>query len=148
MKAFTYKTWLIIAVALMSSCESYLVNGELDGFWQVQSIENKLTDETTDCEGDIYYSFQRDLVLLTYKSPHRPIGQIKEHYIAYFAHQEDSISMTDFRIYLDKEATQAPLHSLEKFGLYDLFTTFHIEQLTKEALTLSSDKACITMRKY
>lgn len=148
MKAYIYKIWIISVAALMSSCESYLANGYLDGFWQVQSIENKLTDEITDCEGNIYYSFQRDLVLLTYKSPHRPIGQAKEHYIAYFTHQGDTIAMTDFRIYLDKEGTQAPLHSLEKFGLYDLFTTFYVEQLSKETMTLSSEKARITMRKY
>lgn len=148
MKTYIYKVWAIITIALLSSCESYLANGELDGFWQVQSIEELQSGEVNECKGDIYYSFQRDLVLLTYKLSYRPAGQIKEHYIAYFSHQADSIAMTDFRIYLDKEATQAPLSNLKKFGLYDSFTTFYVEQLNREVLILSSDKARLTMRRY
>ena len=148
MKTYIYKAWIIAVVAMICSCESYLINGNLDGFWQVQTIENKQTGEITHCEGDVYYSFQRDLVLLTYILPHRPTGPIKEHHIAYFTQENDSIAMTDFRIYLDKEATQTPLEKLAKFGLYDLFTTFQLEELNKKSLILTSDKARITMRKY
>lgn len=148
MKHHIFKLLAIACTILVTSCESYQIHGDLDGFWQVQTIENKLTNTTTDCKGDIYYSFQRDLVLLTYKSPSRPTGQIKEHYVAYFSHDNDSIAMTDFRIYLDKDATQAPLSSLEKFGLHDLYTTFHVEELNKKTLILNSEKARLSMRKY
>lgn len=148
MKKHIYKIWMTVFILLMTSCESYLIHEDLDGFWQVQTIENKQTDNITDCEGDIYYSFQRDLVLLTYNLPNRPTGQIKEHYISYFTHENDSISMGDFRIYLDKDATQAPLSKLEKYGIYDIITTFYVEELNKKTLIISSDKARIKMRKY
>ena len=148
MKAYIYKVWAIAFAAMMCSCESYLVNGNLDGYWQVQTIENKLTGDITYCKGDIYYSFQRDLVLLTYILPHRPVGQIKEHHIAYFTKENDSVTMTDFRIYLDKAAAQTPLEELAKFGLYDSFTTFQLEELNKKSLILTSDKFRIVMQKY
>lgn len=150
MKCSIYiKTWAVIAaIVLTSSCESYLIHDDLDGFWQVRTIENKKSGLTTDCEGNIYYSFQRNLVLLTYNLPDHPIGQTKEHYIAYFTHENDSIAMTDFRIYLDKNATQAPLFNLEKFGLYDIFNTFQVEKLNHNSLILDSDKTRIVMLKY
>ncbi|MBQ4083549.1 MAG: lipocalin-like domain-containing protein, partial [Bacteroidaceae bacterium] len=44
--------------------------------------------------------------------------------------------------------TQTPLEKLAKFGLYDLFTTFQLEELNKKSLILTSDKSRITMRKY
>ena len=148
MKTIIYRLLVILATTFVISCESYLIHGDLDGFWQVTNIENKETETITDCNGDIYYSFQRELVLVTYILPNRPKGQIKENYIAYFTHQGDSITMTDFRIYLDKNAKQAPLSSLEKFGLYTTYNTFHIDKLDKNSLILDSNKTRITLRKY
>lgn len=148
MKTSLYKALVILITTFMISCESYLIHGDLDGFWQVANLENKETGVITDYNGDVYYSFQRELVLVTYILPHRPQGQIKENYIAYFTHQGDSIVMTDFRIYLDKEAKQAPLSKLEKFGLYSTHNAFHIDILDKSSLILDSDKARITLRKY
>lgn len=148
MKTTIYRLMVILAMTFMMSCESYLIHGDLDGFWQVMDIENKETGAITDCNGDIYYSFQRELVLVTYILPNRPQGQIKENYIAYFTHEGDSIAMKDFRIYLDKKAKQAPLEKLEKFGLYTTFNTFYVENLDKSSLILDSDKARITLRKY
>lgn len=148
MKPYIYKILAALTIVLASSCESYLIHGDLDGFWQVQNIENKQTGDITICKGDTYYSFQRDLILVTYILPHRPKGQLKENYIAYFTHENDSIAMTDFRIYLDKEAKQAQLSQLEKFGLYDTFNIFHVEELNKNTLTLDSNKARVVLRKY
>ena len=133
---------------VLTSCESYLVNGDLDGFWQVKSIEDKQTGDITRCKGDIYYSFQRELVLVSYTSPETPTGQSKENYIAYFTHENDSIYMTDFRIYLDRNGKQAPLSELEKFGLYELYNTFAVEELNRSSLVLSSEKTRISLKKY
>ena len=68
--------------------------------------------------------------------------------IAYFTKENDSVTMTDFRIYLDKAAAQTPLEELAKFGLYDSFTTFQLEELNKKSLILTSDKVRIVMQKY
>mgnify|MGYP003472103297 CR=1 FL=1 len=148
MKKYTYILIVLFTTLFASSCESYQIHGELDGYWQVQSIENKQTGEITQCKGDTYYSFQRDLVLVSYVSPNIPTGQTKENYIAYFTHENDVITMTDFRIYIDRDGKQAPLSKLEKFGLHETFNTFYIEKLNNTSLILNSEKRRIVLRKY
>ena len=148
MKRQTYKSLALLIIFLISSCESYQIHGDLDGFWQVTSIENKQTGEITHCKGDTYYSFQRELVLISYVSPNIPTGLTKENYIAYFSHEQDSIIMTDFRIYIDKNAPQAPISKLEKFGLYEIYNKFQIEKLCKNDLVLNTDKVRIVMKKH
>ena len=73
---------------------------------------------------------------------------MKENYIAYFTHANDSIAMTDFRIYIDREGKQAPLSKLEKFGLYDKYNSFGVEELNSESLILNSLKARIVLKKH
>ena len=43
------------------SCEKVYINGDLDGMWKLQTVE---TTDTTICPQNIYYSFQRHLVML------------------------------------------------------------------------------------
>ena len=148
MKKSIYILLTSLFTILITSCESYQIHGDLDGFWQVTSIEDKETCDVTQCKGDIYYSFQRDLVLISYVSPNIPTGQMKENYIAYFTHENDSISMTDFRIYIDREGKQAPLSTLEKFGLHETLNTFCVEKLNNTSLILNSEKRRIVLRKY
>jgi hypothetical protein len=80
--------------------------------------------------------------------PNIPAGQMKENYVAYFSHENDSIYMTDFRIYLDRNGKQAPLSELEKFGLYELYNSFAVEELNRSSLVLSSEKTRISLKKY
>ena len=148
MKRQIYKSLALIIIVLISSCESYQIHGDLDGFWQVSTIENKETGDIIHCNGDTYYSFQRELVLVSYASPEIPTGQSKENYIAYFTHENDSIYMTDFRIYFDRNGKQAPLSELEKFGLYELYNAFAVKELNSSSLVLSSEKTRISLKKY
>lgn len=141
-------TIMTLFVLVLTSCESYHINGDLDGFWQVKSIEDKQTGNISHCKGDIYYSFQRELVLVSCTLSSNPTGQMKENYIAYFTHENDTITMTDFRIYLDKDGKQAPLQNLEKFGLYELYNVFYVEKLNNKVLVLNSSKSRITLLKY
>lgn len=148
MKQYIYKILILLTIVLISSCESYLIHGDLDGFWQVESIEDKNTGDITYCDGDTYYSFQRELVLVSYVSPNIPTGQMKENYVAYFSHENDSIYMTDFRrSYVDKDEP-VTLSELEKFGLYDTLNNFQVEKLNKRILILNSNKTRITLQKY
>lgn len=148
MKRQIYKSLALLIIVLISSCESYQIHGDLDGFWQVSTIEKKETGDIIHCNGDTYYSFQRELVLVSYASPEIPTGQSKENYIAYFTHENDSIYMTDFRIYFDRNGKQAPLSELEKFGLYELYNAFAVEELNSSSLVLSSEKTRISLKKY
>ncbi len=148
MKRYIYGLLMLLTIIATSSCESYLINGDLDGFWQVSSIENKETGDIKYCQGDTYYSFQRELVLVSYVSSNIPAGQMKENYIAHFSHENDSIHMTDFRIYLDRNGKQAPLSKLEKFGLLEIYNSFKVEKLNSRSMVLSSEKARIVMKKH
>jgi hypothetical protein len=56
--------------------------------------------------------------------------------------------MTDFRIYFDRNGKQAPLSELEKFGLYELYNAFAVEELNSSSLVLSSEKTRISLKKY
>lgn len=148
MKKNIYRIMLLLALMTISSCESYLIHDDLDGFWQVSSIENKETGDIIYCKGDTYYSFQRNLVLISYVSPNIPTGQMKENYIAHFTYENDSIHMTDFRIYLDRNGKQTPLSELAKFGLYETFNKFGIEKLNDKSMILSSKRVRIMFKKY
>lgn len=148
MRRYIYKMLTLATIMLILSCESYLIHGNLDGFWQVTSIEDKQSGNITYCKGDTYYSFQRELVLVSFVSPEVPTGQMKENYIAYFSYNNDSIAMTDFRIYHDPDGAQAPLTKLEKFGLYETFNTFFVEKLSNSSLILNSKGSRIVLKKY
>ena len=137
--------YILIAVAFATSCDKVYINGDLDGMWKLQQVEH---GEESHHPTDIYYSFQQELVLVSYMSPTIPTGQMKENYIAYFTHENDSITMSDFRLYLDKDATQATLPELAKFGLYETYNRFQVEKLDSRSLILNSEKSRIVFRKY
>lgn len=148
MKRYICSILILLTIVVTSSCESYLIHDKLDGFWQVSSIENKNTGDITYCNGDTYYSFQRDLVLVSFVLPTTPQGRIKENHIAYFTYENDSIYMSDFRIYIDKNATQSPVSALAKFGLDEIYNKFQVEKLSKKKLILNSSKRRIILNKY
>ncbi len=139
-----------LLIVSLTACESYLINGNLDGMWQLQSIERNNPDTIVRNQGDLFYSFQRHTVVIgDYNNPDELIGHLKsEQYVSLFEYAGDSISMGDFRYYYGREDIVVPLDSLKRFGLYNKRTTFHIEELTTKHLVLRSDSALITMRKY
>lgn len=144
-------TIVLIAVLLLANiaCQknSYVEN-EIHGFWQVNTIEELTTNNITQAKGNLYFSFQRNTVILGHRTESKPLGlALTEQYISEFDLTNDSIRMGDFRIYMEYE-NKATLQDLCKFGIYDEYTTFHIERPTKNSIILSSKKARITMRKY
>lgn len=152
------KTHITIVFTLIllcyTSCKKYsYIENELHGLWQVTSVENKATGEITEAQGELYYSFQRNMVMLGYKSSDRPTGVIiigentTTYYVSEFNLEDNYILMGDFRIYMyyDKKV---PLEKLEKFGIYDEYTTFSIERTSKNSLVFESEKSRIIMRRY
>ena len=143
---------ILFIILCMTSCQKYsYIENELHGMWQVTSVEEFSTGEITEAEGRLYYSFQRSMVMLGYKKPTIPVGQMMQHYIAHFDLSTDSIEMGDFRIYsptgVIEQETKVPLNDLYKFGLYQDYTTFHM-QLSQRKLILTSNEARIILRKY
>lgn len=148
------KLHIFLTCICAASCqESSYIENKLHGLWQVTQIEEKESGNTIHPQGDTFYSFQRNMVMLGYKSPNRPTGVIAigetttTYYVSDFFLENDSIQMGDFRIYMyyDKKA---PFDMLAKFGIYDEHTTFAIERPNKNALIFESDKSRIIMRRY
>ena len=137
-------------VIAFTACDSYLINGNLDGIWQLQTIERNTPDTIIRNEGNLFYSFQRHTVLIgDYNNPDGPVGQLKsEQYDCLFKRIGDSIMMEEFQLYYKREEQTYDTTRLKKFGLYEKKNTFHIEELTIKRLVLRSDSALLTMRRY
>ena len=144
---------LFIIILSFSSCQDcYYIENDLHGIWQVTSVAKTSEGEILESQAQLYYMFQRSMVMLGYK----PLNETKS-MIRYIAHfdliEPDSIGMGDFRArttgegnYVNQES-KIPLDSLRKFGIFQDYTLFHMDKSKKE-LVLSSDSACIVLRRY
>ena len=149
-KRFYYILAFIIASSF-AACDSYLINGDLDGMWQLQTIEQQEPKVTIKNQGNLFYSFQRHSVLIgDYDKSQKLVGHVnfEEQYTCLFEYAGDSITMGEFHYYYVDQDKLAPVANLKKFGLYEKETTFYIEELTPNRLVLRSDSAVLTMRKY
>lgn len=154
MKTLLRQILSILAILLIfNSCgESYYIENNLHGMWQVVLIEKKSTSKVSEAKGELYYMFQRSMVQLCYKDHNVPEAMTR--YIAHFdIIASDSIKMGGFRIHSTGEGEQmnkekeVAVESLRKFGLYQDYTTFYMEQ-SKQKLILTSDSALIELRRY
>ena len=143
---------LVLTLNAISCKDHYYIENDLHGVWQVTSIEKLSTGEVTEPAGDLYYMFQRSMVMLGRRSLTVPESMVR--YIAHFDFVgSDSLGMGDFRHYSTGEGNQidkeekVPLPSLRKFGLFQDYTTFYMEQ-SSHKLILTSDSARIELRKY
>lgn len=137
-------------IASLISCENYLINGQLDGIWQLQTIERNNPDTIIRNQGDLFYSIQRHTILVgDYNNPSELVGQLKsEQYDCLFERIGDSIKMDEFQLYYQRENEPYDTTRLKRFGLYEKKNTFLIEELTIKRLVLRSDSAVLTMRRY
>ncbi len=147
MKRVIYILGLFFIMSYITSCgDSYYVENELHGMWQVTSIERKSNEEVKDAQGQLYYLFQRSVVMLGHKLPSE-LG-IADYNIAHVdCIGKDSIAMGPFRKAYAIPETKVLVDSLLKFGLYQDYTIFHLMQ-TRQKLILTSDSARIELRKY
>ena len=143
---------LVLTLNLISCRDNYYIENDLHGVWQVTSVERLSTGEVTEPAGDLYYMFQRSMVMLRQRS--LTVPEDMERYIAHFDFVgSDSLGMGDFREYTTGEGnyvnqeSKIPLGSLHKFGLYQDYTMFHMLQ-SKQNLILTSDSARVALRKY
>ena len=150
MRKSTIKIAMYMFMFSMTACDHYLINGPLDGLWQLQNIERNNPDTIIRNDGDLFYSFQRHTVLIgDYSNPNEPIGHLKnEQYDCIFERLGDCIKMEEFHLYYYREHLPYDTTRLKRFGLYEKKNTFNIEELTTKRLVLRSDSATITLRKY
>lgn len=137
-----------IITLLHSSCQEYsYIENELHGLWQITTVEDKATAEITEAQGELYYSFQRNMVVVSYNSPTKPTGLMMTQYNSDFLLEGDSIHINDFRIYQEYDK-KAPLQALKKFGIHGEHTTFHIERPNRKCMILESEQARVALLKY
>ena len=143
---------LVIILCSISCRDSYYIETDLHGMWQVAEVENYSTGEVVKNSGELYYMFQRTLVCLYYKR--QSAGKDEARYIAHFdLMKSDSIGMGGFRYYTTGEGdnvnkeTLIPLNRLHKFGIFQDYTVFHMQRL-EHKLVLTSDSARIVLREY
>ena len=137
-KSFIYILLFLIG-AIFASCDKLDKNGDLDGAWQLTSLQRS-EDETVvaDKNSRIYYYFKLDLMEL------REVSDTM-YYLARFQHIGDSLIIGP--VY------QSPFDSLvaisavnEKFGIDD--GRMHIINLTHSSLILENKRYKITFRKF
>ncbi len=131
---------LSVITATLLSCDKVYINGDLDGMWQLQKVE---FSDSAAYPQDIYYSFQRHLVQVSenYEEglPLRYIGDLD--------YTGDTLRISGFRKFLEEEIV-AGMNELERFFLYDTVTVFKVEVLDESQLTLRSNRALYTLKKW
>lgn len=131
---------LSVITATLQSCDKVYINGDLDGMWQLQKVE---FSDSAAYPQDIYYSFQRHLVQVSenYEEglPLRYIGDLD--------YTGDTLRISGFRKFLEEEIV-AGMNELERFLLYDTVTVFKVEVLDDSQLTLRSNRALYTLKKW
>jgi len=128
------KIWLIILVCIVASastsCRKMSENGDLDGQWQILSIEY-LDDGTIINPKGFYYCLFRSVVNLTSRANPLQAGNL---------------------IYKDRKLTLSMPYStveqLAPWGMNATETTFEVKQLSKDKMTLQSNYALIEFRKF
>ena len=130
---------LLMMGSIFASCDKLDKNGDLDGAWQLTSLQRR-EDETVvaDKNSRIYYYFKLDLMEL------REVSDTM-YYLARFQHIGDSLIIGP--VY------QSPFDSLvaistvnEKFGIDD--GRMHIINLTHNSLILENKRYKINFRKF
>ena len=148
MKNILYPSYLFLICIIINSCDKLPQNGDLDGMWQVLTIElNGTIDNIKDSQ--YYLSFQLDLFQLT-------TTRNNKIYYGYFDHKNDSIIFRQFSDMAEEHPTSPdnyPITSenisiINQWGFYTLRDSFYIEHLTKDDMILRSKYARITYRKF
>ena len=149
MKNYIHKITILLLVLINISCESHLINGDLDGFWQVRTVEHLKKGETIYHNNEAFYAFQRHIVQLTLQTETHVMGQMGPRYHAEFNWQDDSIKFGEFREYdLYGCKKRVGLDTLKIFGIFHENETFHVENLNRTSLILTSEETRIKLRKY
>lgn len=134
----------IIALAFaVSSCGKAPINGDLDGMWQLTSIERH--DGETYCQKDVFWAFQLHLVQL---GDRKIYGRFENNGKTMRIYSLATVSEHQHENQNDEWIDESNIGILYRYGLYNLDTTFRIERLDDHAMILNSSDARLTFRKY
>lgn len=137
LKKMLYVCLLLLAL----SCERIYINGDLDGMWRLQSVENESSVIYPDT---IFYTFQRHLVMMgIYSETEHP----QNFYMGCFAYDGDSIMMNNFYRYPGIDGIRV-LEELKNLHIYDTIVRFKVDHLDSEVLVLSGSNKKFSFRKW
>lgn len=136
---------LTIIIATLTSCvDNVYINGDLDGMWQLQKVEEK-DDTTVIYPQDIYYSFQRNLTFISRmnetNNPLRYLGNL------YYNEEEKTVTINGLRNF-PFESQVATLETLKKFMIFNTETVFDIQVLNNDQLIMDYENYRYTLRRW
>lgn len=142
--------WCCIYLLLSTvfSCDKLPMNGDLDGMWQLMSVE--MDGEVSDVKSrKRYWSFQLHLVQFSR-------GDNTNRYFAHFKHKNDSLHIYDLCFpsenFTDSDDnvmfTESDVHILNQWGIYNLYNKFKVEKLDSDVMILKNDEMKLRFRKF
>ena len=118
---------------ILSACDNVYINGDLDGMWQLQKVENKNNPEDFTILQEIYYSFQRNLTFISKQNetnnPLRYLGNL------YYNEQEKTVTIDGLRNF-PNEKYVATLNDLKQFMIFDTKVVFNVLTLDNKQLIM------------
>ncbi len=144
---------LLILLFLFFSCGKLPKNDELDGFWNLVTMQ-ETGKEARDMRGtQRFWAFQLDL--LNMKSATEYFSKDYSDVLCRFVRFEDSLKITEIylhpiadRINADDSLVVQPDASFHRFGIYKAGETFKIERLSPGSMVLVSDSCRLEFRRY
>lgn len=141
------KKILYILLAILSfsvaSCDKLPENGDLDGNWQLLTIEQHATGEVTSVKDQkIFWVVQ--LKLMSYRGA-------ANSYLSRFIHEGDSLFLYNFyrhTRYEDYLLTDSSTTELAKLGIQGISGRYAIETLNKKSMVLNSINSRLVFRKF
>lgn len=139
--------YIIIGICLLlAGCDTHSSdNGDLDGFWQVRTMENLLTGEVSDGrDHQVTWAFQGDFLMLNFD---RNKGGTE--YVASFIYTGDALKVHN--PYLSGRFLEGNDDTpVEDAAVLNIFGIYHLEE-NYEVVQLDGDDMCLqsqTMRLY
>lgn len=139
----------LMLMSTIVSCDKLPMNGDLDGMWQLMSVEKD--GEVSNVKSTKrYWSFQLHLAQFSES------GDNINRYFAHFKHEGDSLHIYD--LYFPSENftntddnikfEESDVHILNPWGIYSLHNKFKVEKLDSDAMVLRSEGLRLKFRKF
>lgn len=161
MKKSLYRLLAWLMPLLLLACDKLPNNGDLDGMWQLMTVEHHASGEVVDLSNtQHYWSFRLRLVQF---SAHKGINTSV--FYAHFTHDGNTIHLYDFcsQAKYEKETDDNEWVSPAQANIFTPWgfvpqpdpsnpnkttTSFHVEQLTSSSLILSNSTTTLSFRKF
>ena len=149
-----HKPYIILIGILLTlcGCDKTPVNGDLDGMWQLMTIETP--DSTADVQARrLYLSFY--LHLADWRCPQK---NEHFHFYSHFTHRQDSLCFYDLcraSAHTAQDADDIPLTAtdmalgdMDDWGIHTLDMRYRIKSLNSRNLTLEKKDTVYAFRKF